>query len=144
MSEIMMLIERNNFAVIKNDIYKFFYQACRTGDKDMAEWICTINNNYKIIYENNKMIPYVLNIKTIISENLNNLEKLERLFENANIKKVIDDCMVCFNNENEYWIKLECNHEICAECFTKIEQCPYRCNNVINLYNIKLLKLIRN
>lgn len=55
--------------------------------------------------------------------------------------KLKGDCMICLFNEYNYWVKLDCNHGICSDCFAFIKKCPLRCNESINLSKIKIYKL---
>ena len=87
-------------------------------------------------------VPQERNIFTILKEN--NTEEIEKIFENCEEKIGSDNCMICLENDNQYRIKLDCNHEICSKCFANINQCPYRCKSSINLDNINLIKIKNN
>lgn len=114
-----------------NDDY-VFRVSCEYGHKAVAEWLYILNNDYKIIYENSKMLPHIRNIRTILKEN--NLKEIHELYENAkNLTSKNDDlCMIYLDDGNKYWIKLNCRHMICYQCFTCINECPYKCENGID------------
>lgn len=96
--------------------YAFMWSPCN-HHKDVAEWLCTLHNIYCIKYENDKMIPYIRNIKTIIEDNAEEIEKLLGKPESIEFN---EDCMICLSNASLYWIKLDCNYIICSNCFIHI------------------------
>lgn len=115
-----------------------FKTACRHGYKNIAEWLCGLDKNYIIIYSDCKMIPYIQDIKKVLSEK--NEFLIKALVEKSkDIKQLDDICMVCLNNDASHWIKLDCDHELCSDCFQLIEKCPMRCKNLINLSEVKLM-----
>lgn len=115
-----------------------FRESCNENHLNVADWLCTICNNYKIIQKNNKLIPYIRNLKTILIEN--DLQEIEKLYENSEYKSKNDICIMCLRKDKKYWIRLNCGHEICSLCFINIERCPYRCADIIGLSETKLIK----
>src|SRR5208282_5336653 len=100
--------------------------------KDIAQWLCTLFSSYQIRYaDDGKLIPYVANIKTLLQDN--NIEEIRKLADKSGAYHTIDNCMVCLEDNCSYWIKLDCNHEICSSCFIKIDRCPLRCKSSIDL-----------
>lgn len=123
-----------NIHLFDNYVFRF---SCLNGHREVAEWLCTLDSRYIIKYENNELKPHIKRIKEIIEEN-----EIEKFIDTSIKDKKLDDCIICLDNISKYWIKLDCNHEICFDCFTKIERCPYRCNEYINEDEIKIYKSI--
>lgn len=123
---------------IEND--RAFISSCINNKKDIAEWLCSICSDYSIVYVDNKLIPFVKNIKTILENN--NQSEISELFKDSKIKTNDNDCIVCWDNIDQYWIELDCNHLLCSKCFVNINKCPYRCSNTFNLHEINLVKKI--
>jgi hypothetical protein len=113
-----------------------FRCACNADHKDIAEWLCTINKDYKIIYNNGKMIPYIQDLKKILAEK--NIDEVSKCLDGMINKNDCDMCMICLSNDDDYWVKLECCHQLCSTCFIEIDRCPYRCANYIDLQNVKV------
>lgn len=120
----LSMTDSNTKINISDNDDNVFKIACKYRHNDLVKWLCTLNSNYEIKYYNGTMIPYIKppSLEHIIEEIKNNNE-LETIQNHE------DCCMICLSNENQYWIKLECNHEICSNCFVIIKQCPYKCKN---------------
>lgn len=117
-----------------------FINSCSSGSKEIAEWLCTICNDYKISYQQGNMVPCIWNIKVALTNS--SQKELEKLFSTSEVSTDDSDCMVCFDNENKFRIKLGCNHEVCLSCFINIDRCPYRCTPSIDINDIKLIKVV--
>ena len=118
-----------------------FKLACKFGYNEVAEWLCTIENDYKIKYFRDEMIPIIKSKRSII-ELINDNELDINSINLKQIEKQKDDiCMICHSIDNRYWAKLECNHFICLDCITFISRCPMRCGET-NMNNIELYDII--
>jgi hypothetical protein len=115
-----------------------FRWACLNGHKDVAEWLSILDSRYQIRYnEDDMMYPYIRNIKTILLEN--DVQSIEGyLIESKGLIQSGEDCMVCLGSDSSYWIKLDCNHEVCSDCFVRIDRCPLKCKNEFDIGNISL------
>ena len=49
------------------------------------------------------------------------------LFIDPALKRKQEDCVVCWENDCQYWTQLGCGHQLCAQCFINISVCPLRC-----------------
>jgi hypothetical protein len=69
--------------------------------------------------------PKYLKRKINILENdvqINSFKNKKRLFGELNNYK---DCIICY--ENKLNIILDCGHEICVDCYYKVNNCYYKC-----------------
>jgi hypothetical protein len=117
-----------------------FVESCENNQKDVAEWLCSICNDYEISYEGDKMVAVVWNIRIILKHT--DPADLDGIYNCCEIKNVNEDCMICFDSENRYRVKLNCSHEVCSACFIQITRCPCRCKKGIDLDEIKLIKIV--
>lgn len=121
-----------------------FILSCQNNHVELAKWLCDITNSLKstykftIIYSDNKLIPLIQNIKTIFK--FSKEDELDKIFENSEFRSTNDDCMICRDNLDKYWVQLDCKHEICSYCFINIDRCPYRCHDIINLHKVIIFK----
>lgn len=115
-----------------------FRTACQHGHKKLAEWLCGFDETFAIDYKGDTLIAWIRNVKTVLEKN--DVQYIAKLVEKSkNIKQREDTCMICLHNDANYWIKLDCRHEVCADCFQFIEKCPMRCKNDINLRQVDLM-----
>ena len=47
--------------------------------------------------------------------------------------------MICLNDTCQYWVQLDCGHELCAECYVNISACPLKCTDNIDESKVKLI-----
>ena len=49
-------------------------------------------------------------------------------------------CIICFEY-NKFWVKFQCPHQVCKDCYLKINICPYRCICDISSMFVKLIEI---
>lgn len=114
-----------------------FKRSCKNKHKEIAEWLCTLDYHYKIKYDDDSIIPIIMNIKMILLDN--DVELVKKIDKQSNdIKQSEDICMICLDNDAPYWIRLDCNHDICSNCFIVTDKCPLRCSEQININSVIL------
>jgi hypothetical protein len=141
---------------INANIQDYFRRSCSKGHKDIAEWLYLISKmdcNIKVLinadhdlsfrqscengHSADKMVLYIRNMKVVLQEN--DLLSIGRfLMRSGGLKRSGEDCMVCLGNDAPYWIKLECGHEVCSNCFMHIDECPLRCGK-FNSGNVNII-----
>ena len=94
---------------------------------ELAEILNKEFSDYKYHIENNKIISWKV-INTNILDNNN--------YNESSIN--IDECPICIEDK-KFYIKLECNHIYCRECYCELNKCP-TCMRNINMFNIDLIK----
>ncbi len=112
---------------ISLDNNSIFYNACICNNIRIAKWLVSINSNYKIIIEHDKIIDYYvlrsINIDPIIKIDLKTIEEEDK------------ECPVCY--ENIVNIQTGCKHNFCKDCiqivYNKNDKCPY-CRNSLDLF----------
>lgn len=117
------------------ELCKYYYENKKYTELD--EIIDIIINeyneeNFDIFFRDFKLsdLYNILNNKLLISNNqkitnyIQNKKSLHKLFQN-NIYE-LKECVICYDkNQN---IKLNCTHEICINCYDKMQgRCYYRC-----------------
>lgn len=134
---IINVLSKNNDVIIRNLVGEYN----KIQDIDLLRlinYICVLNENYKIEFNNHKMILKI-NSKYTKIQNYINTNFNEGIVINERIK--IDECGICYQIKKNY-INFNCNHEYCYECFDslyKLNQfkCMY-CLNTIDINKIKL------
>ena len=104
-----------------------FKQACKRNFVEIAQWLCTLCNDYHIVIDNSKIKKYLVKDKNQVVLELIENNKYNDAITKLNIKSVsaenINECMVCQDEPSEI-IKLPCRHTLCLYAIVKF--------NVIN------------
>ena len=99
-----------------------FRLACENDKLYVAEWLCTLNDNYHIELDFLERIK-----KYSIKPNFNYKSIIEMEEEN--------ECCVCYEMAI---LKTSCNHYGCEKCFQKLNNiCPYCRQTITEYYKIK-------
>lgn len=68
-------------------------------------------------------------------------EEIERKMEEYAIEGEREKiCMLCYEEDEKYMIKLECNHQICYKCAGHLRRCPLKCLKKIDLSKCEIIK----
>lgn len=143
-----------------------FKNSCEWKHEELAKWLCSICEDYIIVYNDNKMIPKIFNSMTTkmleVKDILKRKKKsgLLKIYDDA--KVVISDkaneddeediiCPICMSSDDldfkntKLWVELDCSdkHIVCLHCFQMIDKCPYKCKPCFDLYGCKFVKQIR-
>ena len=115
---------------IRQDNDSLFKLCCNYRRKEEAEWLLTLCSDYSIDNRCNQMVPVILSIQLKIKDYLLSNDKIHELYQDATTEiKEDDPCMICLSEEETHWIKLDCNHSMCINCYTLLDNCPYKCKN---------------
>lgn len=110
----------------------------------VVKWIFDMNDNLypdiDIEFDgNDELIHCRINKGNIELRRVMKNNKLNELYEKADIKTNDDDCPSCLSNDNTKYIQLDCGHILCLECYIYHSTCIMGCN--INYNKINLLKV---
>lgn len=115
-----------------------FRFACINNHQEIAEWLCSLSKKYRTKIKCGQLIACLPDLKTILKENIS--DEINKLID-KNLQKSEVNCMICLDDGCPYWTKLDCGHEVCANCYVNISKCPLRCNNSINNNKVKIFCL---
>lgn len=120
----------------KNDFV--FRKCCENGYIELVQWLCTLSDKYVINIIDDKIEYKMLNLEDRIKNKINNYDE--------NIKIIDEDklCPICLSEEI-YHVKLNCNHNVCVNCYVHAydnKKCHYKCDGEINFDKINLIKII--
>ena len=140
---LLMAIELNNSDAMNN--LGYYYQEIKRNYDEMKRYYLMaieLNNNTAMInlefhYKDDLLSFYCLLSKI---ENKNDLinEKINELLQNKQIRAYKNkiklfkslnnykNCIVCLE-ENVLHINFECGHDVCTECYHKMNKCYYNC-----------------
>jgi len=82
----------------------------------------------------------IIDNRIISSRIINESDKKVMNHHHYTINEKFDNCEICFENP-EHYIKLECKHAYCRDCYLELQKCPM-CLRIINKKEIKLIKNI--
>jgi hypothetical protein len=107
----------------------------------VIDWFCEVNSRYSYKVINNQINPIVKEIKTILKEIINDHNKLEIYYDKTNLKQTVDICPICLSEDEKYFVKMSCNHVMCAGCYCcyNNSRCYYNCSKG-EIKNVKLVK----
>jgi len=153
------------FIILDNDIsnninMKYKYLLNGYVKNYICDDIIYSNLVYKFIKNNNKTIKNnnLKNISITFSKNIINKynnEFIKSYINNLNFDKYLNkniiknnqdynlnECNICFNENIDNIIMLECNHIICYNCYNSLKNkiCPY-CRKNINKNNIQFKEI---
>jgi hypothetical protein len=114
-----MLLEYINIAPTEIDMIEALQQVelwCKSP-------IVSYNLIYKIVNKNND-INKILQSKI---KELQNSYPVICYMQKIKLLGKVEECPICFHIKIN--IPLECVHYVCIDCYTKIEKCPFKCNN---------------
>jgi hypothetical protein len=141
----------------RNDVA--FKTSCDNNNRELVGWLCSLCPHYVITFEhNNKYKPITLqgknNMKTTFKIHdmkstlkqiyeKNDKDKLNMLYLNVSPKKIDDFnmCPICMADDETKFVQFECDHLVCAMCFSLMDKCYYRCKGSINSKKIKLISI---
>jgi hypothetical protein len=115
-----------------------FAASCIWGYTEIAEWLCMLDSRYKIEYSHGVMMPQIRSIKTILLEN-DTRSISELISKSKHPNKSCGDCMICLSDDSQIWVKIDCGHEVCSDCFVHIDRCPLKCNDGFNMNNVSIM-----
>jgi len=109
------------------DLMLKYYGLCLENndlkpDNSLSEYFSNDLKYYNWLNSLNNKNDTISNIITRLSESDKVKEYLNKIENNlSNIKK----CIVCY--DTDIHIGLYCGHEICSNCYCKVNMCYYRC-----------------
>lgn len=149
-------IDANTKIDITENNHFIFKQACNDYNDNLAEWLCTLNENYSFTKnDDEQLIPNIANsltckLQTIFKlDNDQQKEKLDNLYKDSDIvnDESIQICPICLSNDEKYQVQLQCNHNVCIKCFAYAyeykNKCHYKCAELIDFDNVKLIKVFK-
>lgn len=155
-----------NLAIHTEEHFAFRY-SCINQHKEVANWLCTLDNDYIILYDtNNKLVPKIKSFMTDLQDMFDNLDveqledKLDAMYKDAeilsydNLKTTTGytnqneniTCPLCLSDETKYNVQLNCHdkHIVCIKCFChnydKQTVCHYKCAIEIDVKKVKLIR----
>jgi hypothetical protein len=126
---LLQIAKENNINYNINDI---FSQICHNNYIKVANMLCSINTDFSIVLDDNKIKSYKINtIYDLITGNENNIQELKKIFKNIEKNKNMDyACIICMSrccdnadDNNNVMLNLKCknkyDHYYCIKCFCK-------------------------
>jgi hypothetical protein len=131
------VLSKNNDIIIRNLVSEYNH----IPDIDLLRlinYITTLNENYKLEFNDHKM-KIKINSKYTKIQNYINTNINEGIIINDRIK--IDECGICYQNK-KYYINFECNHEYCNDCFDSLYKLnQFKCMYCLKTIDINTIKL---
>uniref|UniRef100_A0A6C0H5C3 RING-type domain-containing protein n=1 Tax=viral metagenome TaxID=1070528 RepID=A0A6C0H5C3_9ZZZZ len=140
----LMAIEKGNANAMNNLGYLYHFVE-KDNENAKKYYLMAIEkgnelaiNNLGLLCGKNYLKMYVClkeikNRNELIENEITNIRKKRRIIEYENklmyFRKLnnIKYCEICFENDKLHLL-MECGHDICKDCFVKVEKCPYcRC-----------------
>ena len=85
-----------------------FNLICSYNYTDIAQWLCTLEDNYRIIIKNNNIIKYW------VKDEIYGRIPLRA----AKIPPINSDCYICLENKKLH--QFTCNHGLCKDCLIEL------------------------
>jgi hypothetical protein len=107
-----------------------FRNACKMNWFDIVDILCSICPDYSYRIENKeKIVPIIKDMRTILKSaiNANDFNELKCLKMDGGKTDSDILCPLCLSDEPDKWVKIDCGHTICANCYICIDKCPFGC-----------------
>ena len=112
-----------------NEMKKYYLMAIEIGSSDAIDRL-EMNISGLEFY---MLLINIKNRNELIQNKISELEedpkiiKYKKIMEDNNVNKNYDvkECIVCYSVEKH--VEFDCKHEICVDCYMKMDSCYYRC-----------------
>jgi TPR repeat protein len=115
------------YLLIENDLLNgitFLLKALKLEYKESYSILLTVSNKLLLynFLKNEKDKNYLIEKMLLELENSESVINFKNKLENS---KIVKECCICF--ENRKILNLSCGHELCEDCFCKVNKCYLRC-----------------
>jgi hypothetical protein len=97
----------NDMDIRDNSDY-LFKSVCVNNYVDIAHWLCSLEDNYRITVNNNRIVKYWIKDEIIRYLTIHNTIE----------DPINSECYICLESKKIYQFK--CKHGLCIDCLTEI------------------------
>jgi hypothetical protein len=128
------------FILLYHDDNEIFRSCCNFGEEylEIIKWLCEIEPRYSYTINHGNINPKIKSLVSVIQRLINKNKSISLLKRSgliSDIKQDNNECPTCLDENKKYHVILNCKHQVCAKCYSKIavsKQCPFRCKKEFN------------